>query len=134
MHKEIFLFSLADCRFDDDYRDDRYLKELEAFINKGIGKSKNVLFFGATIERDFFTSASEGFTSLDGALEVQVDVAKYDGAKSEFNFAIRLKHGEIVFSSPWFDKDCNIAILFRDENLVLRHLFKDEDYLQAIKF
>lgn len=137
MHKEIFTFSLADCRFGDDYRDDVYLKKLETIINAYIGKSKNISFFSTAIERDFIASAGlSAVSGLEGVVDAHIEVGTNpcDESGSEFSFAIRLKHGEVTFTSPWFDKDCNIAISFSDDTLVFRHLFKDGDYLQTIKF
>lgn len=51
-----------------------------------------------------------------------------------FGFVIELYVGEAKLTSSIFEQDCVICLTMEYHNLLFRHLFKDEEYLQAIKF
>jgi hypothetical protein len=128
MHKEIFTFSLRDCKFKEDgYRDDTYLKNLSKIINDYICKSRRIWFFGAGVELMI--------PALEGEIDVYIDVETNpcDKSGSEFSYSIKIKHGEIEISSPWFDSECIIALSTYVDSLTFSHLFKDEECLKAIK-
>jgi hypothetical protein len=119
---------LKDCRFNDEYRDDTYLKTLSKIINDYIFKSRHIWFFGAGIEL--------AIPALDGTIETYIDVETNpcDKSGSEFTYSIKIKHENMELSSPWFDSECLIALSMDGYGLTFRHLFKDEECLKAIKF
>ena len=122
MNKEIFMFSLADCELDDSPELFSYLTRLDKRINEIVNKVDSVLFFSPTIQSDAPIKARI----------IIVDMP--EDCEEERGFAIELKRGGTEIISPYFDKACVIAIKSEYGTASFRHLFKDGDYLQTIKF
>lgn len=130
MHKEIFTFSLTNCNLDGDECEKAYLERLSERINNMICESTDIIFFGTSINPDLIAIA-ECQRNVGEIIKARVGL---EPLPEDVGFVIKLHHGNVDITSPTFDKDCVIAITLENDNLHFRHLFKDGDYLQAIKF
>lgn len=134
MHKEIFTFSLADCELNGNDGEKAYIGRLNEHINNMICKSTDILFFGTSISPDLIALA-ELQRNVGETVKAQIKLEPLPEETGEdIGFTIKIHHGDIDITSPIFTKDCVVSLTLQYDSLVFRHLFKDGEYLQAIKF
>ena len=121
MYKENFTFTFSDCVMDATNETVAYCKKLEEVINGYLAKAENVIFFHTNVESDKLITAKVGLKPVDN-----------DG--ENLGFAIELYVGGAKLTSSIFEQDCVICLTMQYNNLLFRHLFRDGEYLQAIKF